>query len=180
MSSIFYFIYNFHLYVINHCITRIPIHWVRNLFFAPLFKRIGSGNGFLIGVRFRNPRNISIGNNNIFNGDVLLDGRNGTLTIGNNVNIGPECMIWTLEHNPQDPDFADRPGNVTIDDYVWLGSRVIVLPGVHIGRGAVVAAGAVVTKDVAPMTIVGGVPAKQIGTRDTEPRYTKIHRPLFQ
>ena len=53
-----------------------------------------------------------------------------------------------------------------IEDFVWIGSRSIILPGVKIGEGAIVAAGAVVTKDVLPYTVVGGIPAKQIAIRD--------------
>jgi maltose O-acetyltransferase len=64
------------------------------------------------------------------------------------------------------PDFAGRTAPVVIEDFAWLGSRAMVLPGVTVGKGAVVAAGAVVTRDVPPYAIVGGVPARVIGERE--------------
>jgi acetyltransferase-like isoleucine patch superfamily enzyme len=93
------------------------------------------------------------------------------LTIGSNVNISNEVMIWTLHHDYNDADFASTGQAVIIEDYVWLCSRSIILPGVTIGKGAVVAAGAVVTKNVEPYTVVGGIPAKQIAKRNENLTY---------
>lgn len=180
MKKLNFILYAFYMYVINNWITFIPFHVVRNVFFRPLMGKIGHKNSFLMGVQFRNPRNITIGNNNVFNREVLLDGRNGKLIIGDHVDIAQETNIWTLEHDVHDDYHKDSGGDVIIEDYVWIGSRVTILPGVRIGRGAVVAAGAVVTKDVAPMAIVAGVPAKQIGTRTSKLLYSKYHRPWFQ
>jgi maltose O-acetyltransferase len=133
-----------------------------------------------MGVQFRNPRNIFIGNNNVFNQRVLLDGRNSKLIIGSNVDIAQESNIWTLEHDVHDDYHRDIGGEVVIEDYVWISSRVTVLPGVRIGRGAVVGACALVTKDIPPMAIAGGIPAKIIGTRRSKLLYKKFHRPYFQ
>jgi len=78
-------------------------------------------------------------------------------------------------------DFKAVNAPVEIEDYVFIGPRVIILPGVKVGRGAVVAAGAVVTKDVEPMAIVGGVPAKEIGKRELAELNYKLGRArLFQ
>ena len=93
-----------------------------------------------------------------------MDGR-FDLNIGNNVNIAGEVRIYTLEHDIASPTFAGSGGPVTIQDWVYIGTRVTILPGVTIGEGAVIASGAVVTKDVAPWTMVGGVPAKFIKNR---------------
>ena len=79
-----------------------------------------------------------------------------------------------------DPFFRDCPAPIEIDDYAWIGSRATVLPGVKIGKGAVVAAGAVVTKDVTPYLVVGGVPARPLGTRSTDLRYEIRFRPAFE
>jgi maltose O-acetyltransferase len=79
--------------------------------------------------------------------------------------------LWTNQHDPQDPDWGVKGGPIVIKDYVWVSSRASVLPGITIGEGAVVAAHAVVTKDVEPYTIVGGVPAKKIGERRRDLRY---------
>ena len=89
----------------------------------------------------------------------------GGVTIGDRVLIAAGAVISSREHPAALPRFgvtADAP--VVIEDDVWIGAGAIVLPGVTIGRGAIVGAGAVVTAAVAPLTIVGGVPARPIGT----------------
>ena len=93
------------------------------------------------------------------------------VTIGNDVMMGPDCMIFTANHSMQRRDIPmrlqghEKPRPVTIGNDVWIGGRVIILPGVHIGDGAVIGAGSVVTKDVPPFAIVGGNPAKVIKER---------------
>jgi serine acetyltransferase len=86
------------------------------------------------------------------------------LTIGQGTLIAPGCFIIDHNHGTRaDARIWSQPcisGPVGIGSDVWLGARAIVLPGVHIGDGAVVAAGSVVTRDVAPMTVVAGVPAR--------------------
>lgn len=95
----------------------------------------------------------------------------GKCIIGNNVMMGPECMIFTKNHKTERMDIPMcMQGNSTeeiviIDDDVWIGARVIILPGVHISTGAIIAAGSVVTKNVEKYTIVAGVPAKKIYDR---------------
>ena len=126
------------------------------------------------------PSNIIIGNNSVINSKVLLDGRGGNIIIGNNVDIAREVNIWTLEHDPHDDYHRTKGGNVIIEDYVWIASRVTILPNVKIGKGAVIASGAVVTKDVPSMAIVGGVPAKVIGTRKSKLKYELNYKPLFR
>ena len=101
---------------------------------------------------------------------VLIDARAGVV-IGNNVNIAGEVAIYTLEHDPDSPTFDVKGGPVTIDDYAYIGARVVILPGVHVGYGAVVATGAVVTRNVPPYHIVGGVPAKFIRERNRDLHY---------
>lgn len=96
-----------------------------------------------------------------------LDCRRG-IHIGNNVCIASEVMIWTLHHDYNDLTFGVKGGRVEIGDYAWICSRAIILPGVKIGEGAVVAAGAVVCKDVEPYSIVGGIPANKIGNREVK------------
>jgi maltose O-acetyltransferase len=89
----------------------------------------------------------------------------GRIDIGDRVTIGHHVMVITDSHRMSDP--SRRGGErlsapVTIEDGVWVGARVTILPGVTLGRGCVVAAGAVVADDVAPHTLVGGVPARKI------------------
>ena len=96
----------------------------------------------------------------------------GETHIGDYVMMGPDCNIWTINHETLDitvpmckqGNREERP--VFIDDDVWIGSRVTILPGVHIGTGAVIGAGAVVSKDVPDMAVVAGNPAKIIKYRD--------------
>lgn len=94
-----------------------------------------------------------------------LDCRKG-LTIGKSVCLASYVTVWTLHHDYNTVDFASKGAAVTIGDYAWLCSHCIILPGVNIGEGAVVASGAVVTRDVPPYSVVGGVPARVIGQRD--------------
>jgi putative colanic acid biosynthesis acetyltransferase WcaF len=89
-------------------------------------------------------------------------------------------MIYTLQHDTDSPEFAVVGGPVVIEDYVYVGPRVIILPNVRIGRGAVIAAGAVVTKDIPPYAIVGGVPARFIRERTHELHYRPDFAMPFQ
>ena len=128
-----------------------------------------------MGARFYNPINITVGNDTIIGENVVLDGR-AKLVIGNHVDFASEVMVYNAQHDVNEEDFASNDkvelGEVIIEDYVFIGPRAIILPGVTIKRGAVVGAGAVVTKDVEEFKIVGGVPAKEIGERKNKnPKY---------
>lgn len=173
-------IYQFLCYLYNSWIMHVPSHRVRAFFSHKLLGSSGESVSFLRGVELRSGFKIHIGNNVAINQRVLLDGRGGELTIGNNVDIAQETNIWTLQHDVHSDMHAAVGANVVIEDYVWVASRVTILPGVTIGRGAVVACNSVVTKDVAPMTIVGGIPAKQIGVRNSKLKYTVDYKPLFR
>lgn len=109
----------------------------------------------------------------------LFDGRKFHIRTRHDVSIGPEASILTLGDDPQSSDFCDRGGDVVIGDRVWIGYRAIVLPGVTIGEGAVIGAGAIVTKDVEPFAIVAGNPAKKIGERTKDLRYSLQYDPRF-
>jgi len=148
----------------------IPIRWVRYIILQLLGMKIN--NAILYGTfHIRKPSNITIDQGTVIGHGVTLDGRNG-ITIGRNVNFSSEVMIWTMQHDYNDPGFGADGGPVVIHDYAWISARAIVLPSVTIGEGAVVAAGAVVTKDVEPYTIVGGVPAKKIAERNNNLEYS--------
>jgi maltose O-acetyltransferase len=122
----------------------------------------------------RRPEGLKIGANVVVNNKVLLDGRGG-LVIGNNVDIAEETIIWTAQHDYNDDYHKYITAKVEIADYVWLASRAMVLPGVFIGKGAVIAACSVVTKDVNAMDVVAGIPAKVIGKRKSNLMYT-LHK----
>lgn len=147
-------------------IVYIPSHIVRISILKYIFRaKIGKHVSFYMGTEIRSPWKLRIANSSIIGHNVILDARRG-LTIGENVNIGSEVMIWSLHHDYNDPGFKAVGGKVVIENYAWLCARAIILPGVTIGKGAVVAAGAVVTKDVDAYAIVGGIPATKIGERD--------------
>ncbi len=98
------------------------------------------------------------------------------LIIGANVSVSEGAAFFTLEHDPNSEDFANRGAPVRIGDRVFIGARAIILPGVTIREGAVVAAGAVVTHDVEPFAIVAGVPARPIGQRSEDLEYKLKYR----
>ena len=107
-----------------------------------------------------------------------IDGR-GELIIGQNVMMAPEVAILTLEHKHNRIDVpmlvqGVSTSRVTIEDDVWIGIRAIILPGVRIGKGSIVGAGAVVTQDVPPYSIVGGVPAKVVSARGQSSEITLV------
>ena len=159
---------------------RIPSHMIRLFLYRRVFGvRIGRDSSVHAGCRFYSPRGVSIGSNCIIGYGCFLDGREG-LHIHDNVSIAGEVAIYTQEHDPDSPDFACQGGPVVFEKYAFTGSRALVLPGVTVGEGAGIAAGAVVTKDVAPYTIVGGVPAKYIRDRSRDLKYNLKYSRLFQ
>ena len=158
-------------YSYNSLLTHIPAHWIRSSYLRMLLSKFGRHTNIQMRCRFLNGRRVSLGGHNVINFGCLLDGRKFNITTGDNVSMGPEATILTLGHDPQSPECEDNGGDVVIGDRVWIGYRALIMPGVTIGEGAVVAAGAVVTKDVEPFTIVGGVPAKKIGDRNQDHNY---------
>jgi acetyltransferase-like isoleucine patch superfamily enzyme len=118
----------------------------------------------------RFPHQIEIGRGAIIGFWATIDGRRG-VKIGEHVNLSSEVAMWTAQHDPNDPHFDVRGGPIVIEDHAWISFRATILPGVTVGRGAIVAAGAVVTKDVEPYAIVAGMPAQKIGERNRDLDY---------
>jgi acetyltransferase-like isoleucine patch superfamily enzyme len=163
-----------------HLTTHIPSHTIRNAIWIMAGVKLGEGSTLHTGVRTYNPKGISVGEGSIIGYGTFLDGR-APLKLGSHVDIASEVMIYSSEHDINSPDFEATLGEVTIEDYVFIGPRAILLPGIKVGKGAVIGAGAVVTKDVAPFTVVGGVPAKVIGERTLKnPSYKLGRFKLFQ
>jgi acetyltransferase-like isoleucine patch superfamily enzyme len=172
-------------FIASHIISSIPCHKIRNFLLNTLYNiSIHPNSTIHMGTKFfgvfpkcREKKTgkyldlLQIDAGTSVGDHCFLDFR-GKIKIGKNVNISSQVMIFTEDHDPQDPHFRSRTKPVIINDFAWLATRSMVLPGITIGRGAVVAAGAVVTKDVPPYTIVGGVPAKKIGERNKELEYT--------
>jgi len=142
--------------------------------------KIGKGSKIHVFCRFFEPKNIEIGEGTLVGEFAFLDGR-APLKIGNHVDIASQVLIYNSEHKINHPEFKAEEEPVEIDDYVFIGPRAIIQPGVKIGKGAIVAAGAVVAKDVPPGKIVGGVPAREIGERKLRDfRYRLGRARLFQ
>lgn len=164
----------------NVVFSRVPVWTLRKAWLVLVLRSRGRGSVVLMYVTLMNPRRISLGQRTVINQHCILDGRASDLSIGDDVDIGTHTHIWTLEHDPNSATHATKGGAVTIEDHVWIASRVTILPGVTIGRGAVVAAGAVVVRDVPPETIVGGVPARIIGKRHNPLTYELKFSPWFR
>ena len=161
--------------MILHCVGSVPIHHVRRFFYRLAGMKIGEGSALHTGLRLYNPAGIEIGKDTIIGESAVLDGR-GKIVIGSHVAFATGVMVYNSQHDIRDPQFAAETKNVIIDDYVFIGPRAIILPGVHIGKGAVVGAGAGVTKDVMPGVVVGGVPAIPIGDRPLQHYAYKLGR----
>lgn len=173
-------------YLTNHIVAYVPSFafrrtWYRRLLGIEIGRHVGVFMGtymwfFGPGVNRRN--GVRIGKNTRINRRCTLDLRNG-LIIGDNVSISPEVMILAASHDINDPDFAPAAHPpITIEDHAFIGTRALILPGVTVGRGAVVVAGSQVSKDVPPMTIVAGTPARPIGMREPGATAYELAGPL--
>lgn len=158
-------------YATNKIVSSVPSFVLRHAWYRRLGLTLGAGSGIYSGcyIWYFGPRNLratgaSIGANTRINRGCCLDLR-GPLSIGDNVSISPDVAIITTQHDFADPAFSLQSRGVLIEDHVWIGIRATILPGSTIGRGAVVAAGAVVSGRVAPMSVVAGVPARPIAVR---------------
>lgn len=158
----------------------IPFHFIRNLIYRLSGIELGKGSTLHMWANFYSLKNIQIGQDTIIGNRVFLDGRD-KIEIGNHVDIASEVMIYNSQHDIDSADFRAILKPVRVSDYVFIGPRAIILPGVSIGRGAIIAAGAIVSQDVAEMAVVGGVPAREIRKRQTKSLNYKLGRArLFQ
>lgn len=165
-------------YLYNSVVTHVPFYSIRHFFLRTAFHiPVGERSSVHMGC-FITGRKTFIGSHTTVNRRCYLDGRGG-LSIGNKVNISPEVYLLSLTHDFHDPGFPAVPKNVVIEDYVWIGARAMVLPGVTLSEGCVVGAGSVVTKDVPPYAIVAGVPARKIGERSRNLTYATSYFPYF-
>lgn len=145
---------------------------LRSKFWGLFLKKIGVSCQFMSGVKIGSPFQVEIGNHVGINHHVELGGQFG-LKIGDYVMIGPYSQILTANHKFES---IEKPmklqgidgGPIIIEDDVWIGSFVVILPHVRIGKGSIIGAHSVVTHDVAPYSIMGGVPAKLIKYRSSK------------
>ena len=144
------------------------------------FKNIAIGNNFdvcpnsQIYASEKGNESIEIGNNVALNSNIMINAEGGgKIKIGNNVMIGPNVVFRSSNHKFDRVDIPMQkqgvePGYIIVKNDVWIGSNAVILPNVTLGQGSIIGAGAVVTKDVEPFSIVGGVPARLISKRTEE------------
>lgn len=174
-------------YSTNHVISHIPFYRVRLAWYHNVLGwRIGPNVAIFMGqhVQMAGVRSsgakVSIGKNTVINWNCMLY-TTGGLIIGENVSISAGAWLVTGSHDMNDPHFVDYYKPIVIGNYVWVGMRATILPGVTIGEGAVIMAGAVVTRDVPSFAVVGGVPARVITQREPENcSYALDYHPLFE
>ena len=165
-------------YVLNHVVSKVPLVSARMRCYRLVGVRFEdvANTTIMLGTEVWSPRGLSIGAHSIVGRGCVLDARGG-ITIGRSVNIGSDTILQTAKHVVASRTFEDSYDAIVVQDRAWLALRVTVIAGVTIGEGAVVAAGAVVTRDVPPFTIVGGVPAGKIGERPRDLDYELEYRP---
>lgn len=143
---------------------------IRMGLYKVFLRKAGSSLRIAEMVTIKFPEHITVGNNVSFNEYDWIDG-NGEIVIGNDVSIGPRVTMVSFEHGISDlaTPIKRQPkelGKIIIEDNVWIGAGAIITSNVTIGTGSVVGAGAVVLRDVAPYSVVGGVPAKVLKMRN--------------
>ncbi len=165
-------------YGYNSFVSHVPVYGMRHWYLRNILKiAVGAHATVHMGC-FVTGRRIAIGHDTVINRNSYLDGRGG-LSIGSCVAVSPEAYIISLDHDPDSETFEAFPAPVVIEDFVWIGARAMILPGVKLGKGCVVGAGAVVTKQVDEFAIVAGVPAKVIGRRSGALDYSPRYAPYF-
>lgn len=143
--------------------------WLRARLMPCFLRELGRDTVLQAGLRMTNPELISIGSNCNVAQNVFITGGGG-VRIGDWVGLGPDVKIWSVNHRYDDPE---RPWllqgwekkEVVIEDDVWLGACAFVMPGVTIGKGAIVSACSVVGKSIPPYALVAGNPGRIVGWR---------------
>lgn len=165
-------------YLVNELVGLIPFIGLRLMLYSWVGVEFEDRRHttILMHAELIKPNGISVGRGSIIGRHCILDGRAG-LTIGQHVNIGGRSQFFTGTHDVHSPDFAATFEPIVIEDHAWIAAGAIVLPGVTIGRGAVVAAGSVVSRDLPGGKVYGGVPAKELGERRSDLGYELGYRP---
>jgi len=173
-------------YTTNHVINHIPSYTLRHAWYRRVLGwTLGPGVTILMGQYVQmagarsSGRKVSIGKGTIINYGCLLY-TTGGLVIGEGVSISAGVWLVTGSHDINDPQFPAFFKPIVIGNRAWIGMRATILAGVTIGEGAVVMAGAMVTHDVPPYAVVGGVPAKVIKQREEQEFSYPLHYQLLE
>ena len=168
------------VYLWDLIFSNFPNNFLRRFYFKNFLKNnIDHKISILRQIEITCIGGIEIKEHTTINKNVYMDGRGG-LKIGAYVSISPSVKLITASHEVNSTEFKLEVKPIVINDFVWICTSAIILPGVTLGKGCVVASGAVVTKDVPEYVIVGGNPAKIIGTRSKSLAYSPLWRPRFQ
>jgi putative colanic acid biosynthesis acetyltransferase WcaF len=164
----------------NVIITQLPGHWLRQGWLRMLGTEIGDGSIIFRGTTVFGAEHLRLGERVQVGFRVVLDARGG-ITVGDDVNISSDSQLLTAKHAIHSPGFEREVAPILIEDHAWAATRSMVLAGVTVARGAVIAAGGVATRDVPASTVVAGVPAKPIQERRGELGYRLVARrpPLY-
>ena len=167
-------------YLLNHVVNRIPLVGARMLAYAALGVELDdpASANISLGVEMWAGHNLSMGRGATIGQRCYVDARGG-IRLEANVSISREVCVLTASHDPDSPEFEAPLAPVRFEQRSWIATRAVVLPGVCIGEGAVVAAGAVVARDVDPYTVVGGVPARVLRKRHEPMSYELGFRPSW-
>ncbi len=161
----------FLVYVTNHLISRVVFSKVRLVWYRRVMKfQIGAESSILTDFKVARRGNLRIGNNTVVNNGCRFDNR-FRIELGNNVSVSYGTKIFTKGHDITCPDFSTNGDVVKLEDYSWICAEAILLPGVTVGKGAVVLTGAVVPKSVEAFAVVGGNPAAKVSERPQNQRY---------
>lgn len=175
-SFLFNFYFSFIEYFYNNIVSFIPFYFIRLSYLKYLYKiKVGSNTFIHMGVRF--DKKVTIGNNTVVGRNCVLLGE---IIIGNNVSITAETYIFSSSHLVNDSHFNCFYKKVIIEDYVWIGARAMILPGVILSKGSVVGANSTVTKNVEEYSIVVGSPAREVSKRSSNLLYNLNYFPFFQ
>lgn len=159
------------VYITNHFISALLCRRCRMFWYRRVMKfQLGQGTSVLPDFRISEPGNLTVGDHSVINNSCRFDNRE-PISIGSNVSISYGAMLLTRGHHIDDPSFGTCGAGIRIDDYAWICAKAIILPGVTIGKGAVVLTGSVVTKDVPPFAVVGGNPAAFLRERSRDLNY---------
>ncbi len=156
-------------------LMKLYSYWIINHLYGKKHATIGKNTNIHPTVIIREPENIIIGNNCYFNHNTILHGgkKNAKLIIGNYVQTGPNVAIYVSNHGHLNNGIpiinqGYYEKDIIIEDDVWIGANSVIVSGVRIGKGAIIGAGSVVTRDVQPFSICAGTPAKYIKQRPNE------------
>lgn len=167
------------IYCCNYFIAYLPSHTLRIWYYRNIMKfNIATGASILIGCKFGCTQYFALGKNSTINQNCNLDNRSG-LYIKENVSIAAGCAFITADHIMDSPTFEGRGRKIVIEDYVFIGYGAIVLGGVTLGKGCVVGAGSVISKNTENYSVYVGIPAKKIKERNNDLRYVTNYRRLF-